>query len=132
MRGSLQTGLELPSSSSVLGSLAQRGWSTANPGTLVSAAGKLLGLLPCIPLPMEAKARLCPLSQAGLGLFSRPTLPSISQSHMVVVSSCHRLLHNLGGVLGSCLLPLIEFRYHVNMYGLRTFQVAPSHPALWL
>lgn len=49
------------------------GWewarSTANARTSISAAGKLEGLLSCIPLPAEAEAGLCPLSQASLGLF---------------------------------------------------------------
>lgn len=82
------------------------GQSTANTRTPISATETLLGLLPCIHLPSEAKARWCSLSQAGLGLFSKPTLCSISQSHVVMALSCHRLLYDLGGVLGCFLFPL--------------------------
>lgn len=39
-----------------------------------------------------------------------------------MASFCHLLLHDLGGVLGSFLLPLLRFRCHVSRYVQRTFQ----------
>lgn len=46
---------------------------------------------------VEAEARQCPLSQAGLGLFSRTSLHRFSQSHMVMAAPSP-LAQNLGGV----------------------------------
>lgn len=111
----------------------ESGSEWAGPQQVLEHPFQLLGSLQSYchapPFSAAAEARPNPLSQAGLGLFSKPSLHGIGQSHVVMAFSPHLLLHDLEGVWGSFSLSLLRFWVPCQQVCAGTFWGTLSHAA---